>query len=236
MTEALKILALQGRAKWQTWPCAFGSAFSVPVAQGSFLLLEQIIFNPFVSTTSENNTAAALSGSVCGLSIVEQGGANELMYNFRSPAIFGTDRAGNPVMNNPGVPVVIPTFKLFRKTMCVDLALWPDVKDIVDGAGPFGNESQERQNPTGYGTDSPLAVATYGGVNYYPNIPLRPQLGVVPSGTNFQYARPVFKSTGLVYRPSQVSALNSRQNTQPFINLGFWVVTGDPETLFNEKK
>lgn len=235
--DLFKRLALLGKVEWMVHNCAFGEAFTIEVPKNSFIVVEQILFNPFCNNVDFATIKEVLARSLVCLSMVEQGGQNEIFYNLRMPVVTQPIGGGVPgfVGEVGAMPLIIPTFKIFRKNLCIDLALWPEVDTIVGTTGAFDSSAQERTSTAGYGG---IAVAgnLINGVgpspiNYYPNAPKRNQAGIVIAGTNTQQARPPFNGFSVMSYPSATAGQENAQNKPVFFSIGYWKCTGTPEQL-----
>jgi hypothetical protein len=237
--DFFKRLALAGHVEWMVHNMAFGEAFTIEAPKNGFIVLEQIIFNGFVNNVDFATIKEVLSRCVVCLSLVEQGGQDELFYNLRVPVVTQPIPGGGGfVGENPAQALIIPTFKIFRKNLCVDLAMWPEIDTVVGTGASFLPTSQERPSPAGYGTGGPgvpVGANFSNGIgpspiNYYPNAK-RPQTGVSVTGANTQQARPPFNGFSLMSYPSATAGQQNSQVKSPFLSFGYWKCTGTPEQL-----
>lgn len=242
MNDALfQRLALMGRATWQVANIGIGSTFTIKVPPNAFLVLRQIIYNHFCDTDGTEATIAdILSKTIHGLSIVDQGGRDELYYTLRSPVLPSGDETGIFAVNVAAVPTIIETWKIFQQSVCVDISRVQDMKDFSQSSAKFRAEAQERPVPLGYGTGA-TGVNVQGEIDfpapdsgkYFPNGDSRLIAGLNPktAGANYrdQFRNPNNSATQL--NPAPGSTSTGRQNIPPFISLGFWRVNGTPEEI-----
>ncbi len=228
-------LSLLGKAKWQTYNVGTFDAATIKVPDNGFLLLRQIIYNHFCDYATET-TKGIIDATVHGLALNELGTSDELYYNFRSPVIPVLDVNSNMQPAIAAGPTVIETWKLFRKSVLIDLARIPAMSTLLQTSGKFLENSEERTSPLGFGVAGPgvnvigLVVFPATG-NYLPNGDSRRVAGTAPGGAGYrdQFRVPIVAANRL--NPAPASASEAGQNRAPFITLGFWNVTGSPEQI-----
>jgi hypothetical protein len=193
--------------------------------------MEQILFNGFCNNVDFPAVKDILKRSIVCLSMVEQGKADEIFYNLRMPVIpYGNDPLTVEGMV-PGMPLVIPTFKVFRAPINIDLAIWPEMDTFTVGTGVFDGAAQERNPNTGYnGVAVAGAVADGLGNTYFPNAKRR-QAGILVSGANTQQARPPFGGLSVMSYPQATAGQQNVQNKPVFFSIGYWELTGTPEQI-----
>ena len=222
LSPRIEKLAFQGLCRWVVFNTAYSSTATIPVPDGGFIILRQIIFYPYLSGAT---LAAQLQGSAHQLSLVEQGSQSELVYQFRD-SISQVSNLG--VVSNvaSGSPTIVETFATFKKNICIDLLNVPDVAGAVYGAATiYQAQAQERPNPLGYnGTALTPNIAISGTENYFPSGEQRPFAGVSFAGAgagvrdqlryNYQAGRTI---------PAPVAADGGRQFQYPLVSFGCWV-------------
>jgi len=75
-------LAFEGKCRWQVFWTGYASTYTIPVPDGGFILLRQIMYNPFYQGDTK---AVQITNTIHQVSLSEQGSKNELIYQFRDP-------------------------------------------------------------------------------------------------------------------------------------------------------
>lgn len=221
--------ALQGKCIWRTFNTGFTSTATIPVPNGSFILLRQIIVYPFIPFL---DTETRVSQCVWQLIACEQGGNNELVYIIRNSRIpAGIGAASN---DHPSGPQNIETWATFRKNVVIDLTLLPNVAKAtyapVDIMQP---SADERPNKLGYG-----------GVPVIPSIQLDFDNNIYPTGEDRQFNATPYAGASIIdririksqslYQIPPASNLDSvhADFQYPLITFGYWEFkNATPESL-----
>lgn len=226
LSPKIEELALKGKCVWRTFNTGVTSTYTIPVPLGSFILLRQIIIYPFIAKTQDINKR---SDHTVQLSIVDQGGQNEINYIVRmTPRQVTTD-------SYPGEPIQLETWQTFKKLACIDLGLIPKATTFTySGNALISQQAQERTSPLGYD-----------GVLNIPSVEIGETPGKVlyPTGESRQY-------TGVPYINSIIDRMrwNFNSNSKipavsgssvtsdfefPIITFGYWEFKNAiPEELF----
>lgn len=213
-------LAFRGKCRWTVFWFGYTSAGTIPVPDGGFLLLRQIMWNPFYQGDTK---AAQQVNTVHQLSVAEQGSRTELLYQFRDP-LHDITVNNNSHFNPSNGLTTIETWGVFKKNVCIDLLTAPDVGTAVYSLpAPFTSNAQERQTPLGYnGINIIPEVAISATELYFPTGEQRPFTGVAFGGAGVR-DRVRYNST--VGR--QITAVGAadpdRQMQFPLIGFGAWV-------------
>jgi len=221
--------ALQGKCIWRTLNTGYTSTATIPVPNGSFILLRQIIVYPFIPYFVSNRSV-----SECIFQIVtcEQGNNNELVYVIRNSRIpAGIGAASN---DHPNSPQNIETWATYRKNVIVDLSLLPNVASATYGAlDTLSISADERANKLGYG-----------GVPVIPNIQLDASDNLYPTGETRPFNATPYAGTSIMDRlriknagalqipvPNQADATHADFQF-PLITFGYWEFkNATPESL-----
>lgn len=149
------------------------STATIPVPNGGFIILRQIIHYPAAFGVANPETRPILQ-----LSMVETGGQDELVYIFRSNTTLNYDPVLNRKWHTGGNMQQIETFKVFRKYVSIDFSMVPNLAtNFYPPQTGFKDEAQERQQPLGFGSgvgnnlDSQVQLNT--GQRIYPTGSLR---------------------------------------------------------------
>lgn len=221
--------ALQGKCIWRTLNTGYTSTATIPVPNGSFILLRQIIVYPFIPYFA---STGSVSECVWQIVTCEQGNNNELVYvirNSRIPAGIGT--ASN---DHPNSPQTIETWATYRKNVIVDLSLFPNVARATYGPlDTLSIPADERNNKLGYG-----------GVPVRPNIQLDAADNLYPTGETRPFNATPYAGTSIMDRlriknagslqipvPNQADGVHADFQF-PLITFGYWEFkNATPESL-----
>lgn len=220
MSPKIEALAFKGLCRWVVFNTGYTSAYTLPVPQGGFILLRQIIWNP---TYQGATKALQLQGNAHQISLVEQGSNSELVYQFRDPLTDVT--SGGALFNTPSAgPTILETWGIFKNDVCIDILVIPDVAGAVYAGGvAFQNQAQEREQPLGYnGAALTPTVAISGAETYFPAGQTRLFAGTAFAGAT---VRDTLRYNYLAARQvtAPIAADADRQNQFPLISFGCWV-------------
>lgn len=222
--------ALQGKCIWRTFNTGYSSTATIPVPNGSFILLRQIIVYPFLPNVLRTNSQT--SRRIWQLVTCEQGNNNELVYAIRNSSIPGNDPAYKS--EHPNAPHTIETWAVYRKNVVVDLMLFPNVTRATFAPLDLLQPSaDERPNKIGYG-----------GVPVIPEITLNADDVLYPTGETRPFAATPYAGFGIIDRlrikaqgslqipvPDQTNELTNDFEI-PLITFGYWEFkNATPESL-----
>lgn len=223
--------ALQGKCIWRTLNTGYTSTATIPVPNGSFILLRQIIVYPFIPFITERPT---ISQCVFQMVINEQGANNELTYvvrNSRIPAGIGAATNDHP--NNPQT---IETWAVFRKAATIDVRMQPNAAAAIyaplDDLAP---NAQERAGGLGYEN-------TPGGI--LPSVQIDANTNVYPTGESRPFGLTPYAGASIIDRirtkfnaAGQIPPVNGADAVHadfqyPLFTFGYWEFKGaTPESL-----
>ena len=222
MSPKIEALAFKGLCRWVVFNTGYTSAYTLPVPNGGFILLRQIIWNP---TFSGATKLLQLTGNAHQVSLVEQGSNSELVYQFRDALQdVGTGLGLAPANTATAGTTILETWGIFKNDVCIDILVIPDVAGAVYAGGvAFQNQAQERAQPLGYnGAAITPTVAISAAETYFPAGQSRLFTGTAFAGAtvsdtlryNYLAARQI---------PAPPAADATRQNQFPLISFGCWV-------------
>ena len=222
ISPKIEALTFAGKCRFQMFWTGYTGTYTIPVPAGGFILLRQIIYNPFYQG---ENKAAQIINTIHQLTLVEQGSRNELSYIFRDPVgNVSVGAAGATHLNPNGGAQVIETWATYKKDVAVNVLNAPDVAGAVYAAGAlFDANAQERNDPLGFGNIAqPPSVAISGAETYYPTGEQRQFTGAPYAGAGIRdrvrYNTTVGRSIG-----TPTVADPDRQFQFPLIGFGCWV-------------
>ena len=144
----------EGKCVFRTINQGLTSTATIPVPRGGFIILRQVIFYPPAVGVANPETRPLIQ-----LSMVENGGKDELLYIFRTNTQLNYDPTNNRKWHTGGNPQTIETFKTFKKFVQIDISMAPNMAGntypILDG---FTAQAEERNPPLGYGTQPVSAI------------------------------------------------------------------------------
>lgn len=216
----IEALAFAGKCRWQMFWTGYTGLYTIPVPAGSFILLRQIIYAPFYQGDTK---AIQLTNITHQVSIVEQGGKNELLYIFRD-SLQDVQISGAQHLAPATGQQIIETWATYKKNVCIDVLHAPDVNGAVYApAALIENEAQERIDPLGFATLAQVpSVAISGAENYYPTGEQRQFVGAPYSGAGIR-DRVRYNAT-LARSISTPNNADADRNYQfPLIGFGCWV-------------
>lgn len=223
--------ALQGKCIWRTLNTGYTSTATIPVPNGSFILLRQIIVYPFIPFITER---LSISQCVFQMVINEQGANNELTYvvrNSRIPAGIGAATNDHP--NNPQT---IETWAVFKKAATIDIRMQPNAASAIYAApDDLAPNAQERAGGLGYenvpGGILP-SVQLDANTNLYPTGESRP-FGLTPyaGAAVIDRIRTKFNAAGQIPPVNPADTVHA-DFQYPLFTFGFWEFKGaTPESL-----
>lgn len=223
LSPEIEKAALDGRCIWRTFNTGFTESYTIPVPNGSFIILRQIITYPFIQPQKELDPPN--SNFIYQLVLAEVGSNNELVYVIRNR--FNHDPNPNLPNNRrvPGEPIQIETWAIFKQDLIIDIGMVPAITNSVyDPAGPINNSANERLGGLGYGGQNITPqVDLAGTVNFYPSGPTRSfsDIGVNYAGNITDRLRYKFEPLSNITPPSagieEVAAFQV-----PLITFGYW--------------
>jgi len=213
-------LAFEGKCRWQVFWTGYASTYTIPVPDGGFILLRQIMYNPFYQGDSK---AVQITNTIHQLTLSEQGSKNELIYQFRDPLTEVQVSGATHFQPGSGLQI-IETWGTFKKNVAVDLLNVPDVNGAVYSAGAIlSAQAQERQDPLGYGGLAVVPKVTFSGAEgYFPTGENRPFIGVPFGGVGCR-DRVRYNTSGARQITTPNVADPDRQFQFPLIGFGIWI-------------
>lgn len=219
-SNRIEELAFRGKCRWSVFWFGYTTAGTIPVPDGGFVLVRQIMWNPFYQGDTKANQVL---NTVHQLTLSEQGSRTELVYQWRDPVRDLSVAGGTHLQPGTGMQTV-ETWGVFKKNIAIDLVTAPDAGAAVYGAAAnFEPDAQERQDPLGWqGTAIIPNVQLSGAENYFPAGEQRAFVGAPFAGAG---ARDRVRYNTAVGR--QVIAVNAadpdRQFQFPLVGFGCWV-------------
>ena len=181
--------ALEGKCIWRTFNTGYLSTYTIPVPKGGFILLRQIICYPFIT----NEVSRDISRFLHQLSLVEQGGFDELLYVIRARHTDVTTSEINQA-EIPGEPIQIETWATFKKNVVIDISMIPHPSTAIYGpVDSLSANAEERGEGLGYGP----TVLVPAGVNNFPEIILDSTSTLYPTGEQRQYNATPYQGTSV---------------------------------------
>lgn len=223
VSNRIERLAFDGKCRWQVFWAGLTSTYTIPVPAGGFVLLRQIIYNPYYQGETK---ADQLINTVHQLTLCEQGSTNELIYQFRDPLNqVQIGAAGSTPHFTPGSgQQIVETWATFKKNVAVDLINAPDAAGFVYGAAALiSSDAQERNDPLGFGNIATLPTVQFSGAEtYYPTGEQRQFTGVPYTGAGIR-DRVRFNTSALRQVQPVTAADPDRQYQYPLIGFGCWI-------------
>lgn len=179
--------ALMGKCFWRTFNTGYLSTYTIPVPKGGFILLRQIICYPFITNETRTNTSRFLHQ----LSMVEQGGFDELLYVIRSRHTE-VGLSETSLAEIPGEPIQLETWATFKKNVVIDLCMiaHPSAA-IYAAADTLAASAEERGEGLGYGATTLIP----GGILNTPEIQLDATSTLYPTGEQRPYSTTAYHGT-----------------------------------------
>jgi len=218
--------AIKGLCTWRTFNTGLTSTFTIPVARGSFILLRQIIIYPFVANLGANPNKRSLN--TIQLTLIDQGGTNELTYIVR----MNNNSLGRP--DGLGSPIILETWQTFKNLCCIDIGTTPSPQSMIfSAATTITEQAQERPTPLGYNSIAitpQVDLNDIPGKNFYPTGQLRTFTGAPFAGNTIDRLRFNFNANSEIPNPS---ATDAADNETPLFTFGYWEFkNGIPIELF----
>lgn len=217
--------ALMGKCIWRTFNTGYLSTYTIPVPKGGFILLRQIICYPFIT----NETRQDINRFLHQISLVEQGGYDELLYIIRSRHTE-VGLSESSLAEIPGEPIQIETWAAFKKNVVIDLCMITNPSAAVYAAvDTLSANAEERGEGLGYGSSTafPAGIANVPEIQLdatstlYPTGEQRPYNATAYHGATVQ-DRLRFKMDDTTNIPA-VSAVAARSSYQmPLYTFGYW--------------
>jgi len=221
-SNRIEELAFRGKCRWSVFWFGYTSAGTIPVPDGGFVLVRQIMWNPFYQGDTK---AAQIINTVHQLTLSEQGSRTELVYQWRDPLNQVNVGAAGATHFQPGTGMQqVETWGVFKKNIAVDLVTAPDAGAAVYGAlANFTPDAQERQDPLGYnGIPTIPNVQLSGAENYFPAGENRPFVGAPFAGAGARDR--VRYNTAAARQITPVNAADpDRQFQFPLVGFGCWI-------------
>jgi hypothetical protein len=220
ISPKIEALTFAGKCRFQMFWTGYTGTYTIPVPAGGFILLRQIIYNPFYQGETK---AAQLVNTVHQVTLVEQGSRSELIYLFRD-SVNEVGVAGGTHFTPSSGQQIIETWATYKKDVAVNVLNAPDVAGAVYAAGAlFEADAQERNDPLGFGNIAqPPSVAISGAETYYPTGEQRQFVGAPYAGAGIRdrvrYNTTLGRSIG-----TPTVADPDRQFQFPLIGFGVWI-------------
>lgn len=221
--------AIEGKCTWRTFNTGLSSTYTIPVPKGSFILLRQIIVYPYINNLGVNRNKRA--PHIIQLTLIDQGGSNELTYIVR----MKSQNDGDIKTRTVGEPIQIETWQTFKKLACIDIGTIPSPAAYTfAGNDNFQAQAQERTTPLGYNTIAvPPTIDLFEipGKNLYPTGQSR-QFAITPYQAGaIDRLRFNFNANSIVPAPSNDTTTADFET--PLITFGYWEFkNGIPMELF----
>ena len=213
-------LAFEGKCRWQVFWTGYASTYTIPVPDGGFILMRQILYNPFYQGQTK---AIQLINTIHQVSMSEQGSQNELIYQFRD-SVNEVGAAGGTHFTPGSGLQIIETWGTFKKNVMVDVINAPDVAHAVYAApDSLAAESQEKNDPLGYGNLAVFPQVDFSGAElYFPTGQQRPFLATPFGGAGCR-DRVRYNVAGArqIIQPNAIDP--DRQYQFPLIGFGIWI-------------
>jgi len=213
-------LAFEGKCRWQVFWTGYASTYTIPVPDGGFILLRQIMYNPFYQGDTK---AVQITNTIHQVSLSEQGSKNELIYQFRDPVNEVQVSGATHFQPSSGLQIV-ETWGTFKKNVMVDVINAPDVAGAIYAPlDSLSSESQEKTDPLGFGNIAVIPQIDISGAESY-----------FPTGENRPFVATPFGGAGCrdrvrynVAGARQITTPNiadpDRQFQFPLIGFGIWI-------------
>lgn len=213
-------LAFEGKCRWQVFWTGYASTYTIPVPDGGFILLRQIMYNPFYQGDTK---AVQITNTIHQLTLSEQGAKNELVYQFRDP-LSEVQVSGATHFQPSGGLQIVETWATFKKNVMVDLLNAPDVNLATYSPNAvLTNQAQEKTDPLGYGGLAVIPRVNFTGAElYFPTGEERPFTGVTFGGAGCR-DRVRYNYTGARQITSPNIVDPDRQFQFPLIGFGIWI-------------
>lgn len=207
--------AFQGKCRWAVQWYGIGTAGTIECPPGGFILLRQIMYNPF----NQQNDSSEHSGNVHQMTLTEQGSSDELQYIFRDP---NDGAARNPTPLNS--QQIIETWGVFKRNVEIDMINVGKAANFTYAAGaPFLPDAQERPVPMGFGTspaglnvDPTITIGT-AAEKYFPAGQKRPISGALYGGTGVRDRLRWDVISGRQISPA------TNDFSYPMVGFGMWI-------------
>lgn len=213
-------LAFEGKCRWQVFWTGYASTYTIPVPDGGFILMRQILYNPFYQGQTK---AIQLINTIHQVSMSEQGSQNELIYQFRD-SVNEVGAAGGTHFTPGSGLQIIETWGTFKKNVMVDVINAPDVAGaIYAAADSLAAESQEKNDPLGYGNLAVFPQVDFSGAElYFPTGQQRPFVATPFGGAGCR-DRVRYNVAGArqIIQPNAIDP--DRQYQFPLIGFGIWI-------------
>lgn len=142
---------MKGECVYKTFNTGYTNTFTIPIPKGSYIILRQIIYYPFIYNNNFNTDLDILQRTCVQLSMNELGANNELLYIFRNNLQSGQSLLGD--IFSPGEPQNIETWKVFKKPVVIDIGFGTNAANALYLApSTFVPQANERITPLGYDT------------------------------------------------------------------------------------
>jgi len=224
LSPRIEKLAFEGKCRWFVQWFGIGTEGTIQVPNGSFIVLRQILYRPFVNLNDDERNQS--SNFVHQLTLNEQGSQDELQYIFRDTytgELKGTNTQNTPICSLE----TIETWATFKKNVVIDLINAPDSSLFTYGAtSPFLPNAQERNVPFGFGTGAiavnPQIDLGTGIEDYHPAGEKRPIAGAIYAGAGVRDRLRFDVTAGRTITPVQPGTDN-RDFQYPIVGFGMWI-------------
>ena len=213
-------LAFQGKCRWQVFWTGYASTYTIPVPDGGFILLRQIMYNPFYQGDTK---VVQIANTIHQLTMSEQGSKNELIYQFRDPLSEVQVSGATHFQPSSGLQI-IETWGTFKKNVMVDIMNAPDVNLATYSAvDVLSAQAQEKADPLGYGGLAVIPKVSFTAAEgYFPTGQQRP-FNATPFGGAGCRDRVRYNISGARQITTPNIADPDRQFQFPLIGFGIWI-------------
>lgn len=172
ISPKIERLAFEGKCRWSVFWTGYASTYTIPVPEGGFVLLRQIIYNPFYQ--GEDRSEQVIN-TIHQLTLTEQGSKNELIYQFRDPVNQVQIRGAEHLQPGSGA-LTLETWATFKKNVMIDLINAPDVGGFAYAlTDSLTAQAQEKTDPLGFGNLQVTPRVDFSGAErYFPTGEERP--------------------------------------------------------------
>lgn len=189
-----------GAATWKTWSIGGACIGTIPVSQGSYAILRQIIWNPPLDYRTFEDVYDVYKRLHYQVALCQRGqNEDTLLYHFRSPIVPINDGEGNPLIGQPSPPVIVETWGLFNDFIDIDIIVVPspDTWSAVNTSFTT-SETRERAAGLGFGDganiDGGQQIIVAGSESYLASSQFRPTTIAPTTGHRDNYRFAVTKS------------------------------------------
>jgi hypothetical protein len=221
-SQKIEALAFAGKCRWSVFWTGYASTYTIPVPEGGFILLRQILYNPFYQGETK---ADQILNTVHQVSLSEQGSQNEIYYLWRDPLNQVQVGGAGATHFIPGSGMqIVETWATFKKNVAVDIINAPDAGGAVYAPlDSLASAAQEKTDPLGYGVTAVTPQVNFSGAElYFPTGQQRPFVAT-PFGGAGARDRVRYNVAGARQMQPVTAADPDRQYQFPLIGFGCWI-------------